>query len=111
MFPMHRFYLTYEELKQCIFEFGSYIAAGFYLTYEELKLLQFLSHKRQKEARFYLTYEELKLIQLSVKNAGIYMILSYLWGIETWDDFPILNKVVKILSYLWGIETANFKGY
>ena len=34
-------------------------------------------------------------------------ILSYLWGIETPVEPAAHNPVFKILSYLWGIETAN----
>ena len=104
---IHRFYLTYEELKpNC-------------KTLEELKKTWILSYLWGIETQ-----------RRWSKKHDVYWILSYLWGIETWywdntgirwsKDFILPmrnwnnNKEYKfkfnskwILSYLWGIETVE----
>jgi len=43
----------------------------------------------------------------SIFLTSLYLFLSYLWGMETNFDIPIILSDKKFLSYLWGMETSK----
>ena len=79
------FILPMRNWNSFLIIFNTAITVGFYLTYEELKLLQTEERHRKNNKGFYLTYEELKLFWKRNINKVWKRILSYLWGIETWN--------------------------
>ena len=75
-------YLTYEELKHPMSHKWTILSSMLYLTYEELKLV-FANNLDIVVLSLYLTYEELKLIGSFENWHSIFLVVPYLWGIET----------------------------
>ena len=82
-----KLYLTYEELTHVPFWFVEIIINFFML---------------------YLTYEELTHYFKFICHDFSFLVVPYLWGIDTFTFNEFITKILNIVvPYLWGIDTFH----
>ena len=94
-----RLYLTYEELKPCIFCTITLGPCSLYLTYEELKPFYYSLRKLARCLVYILPMRNWNT-SLKIVLASIFPFISYLWGIETLIPSHIAVAVARLyLTY------------